>query len=490
MRAFDTLGMCLRHMFKRKLRTFLTILGVMVGTAAIVLMLSLGLAQEDQFAQMMENMQQDMTIINVSPISSWMMWSPDGNMQSDTEVLLDDDAFNAFMRIPGVRVASPMMRGQIFLRSGRYTMSAWGVTGMRTDALQLMGYELQQGRMIDEGDGYAAVFGAFGEGNFNAPMRMVGGRFIWRDRAWEMFSGVEDVETLVDIFNDRIDMSYDSRLIGFSGPGQDDGNEIEIDDDTFRPIRTMTLDVVGLLEPTGDWNVDMGIIMDIDVLHSLNERATISRREEMQEQGNYSALRGGRDEQITYDQGIVRVNDMSDTSRVAATIREMGFNANYAGQVISMMRDQQQGLQAMLAAIAAVSLFVAALGIANTMIMAVYERTREIGIMKVIGASITDVRRLFLLEAALIGFFGGLFGIGLSLIGSYLLNNADMNLMGMGGDMGWMWGLEANETRTSLITPWLCGAALAFSSVIGLLSGYFPARRATKLSALAAIRTE
>jgi len=462
----------------------------MVGTAAIVLMLSLGLAQEAQFTQMMENMQQDMTIINVSAIASWMMWTDDG-IVSDAEVLLDDDAFDMFSNIPGVRVASPMMRGQVFFRSGRYTMHAWGVTGMRAEALQLMGYDLQEGRLLEPGDGYAAVFGAFGEGNFNAPMRMVGGRWEWRDRAWEMWQGDEYVETFVDIFNDRIDMSYDQRLMGFGGGGQGgDDDEIEIDDDTFRPIRTMSLDVVGLLEPTGDWNVDMGVIMDIDVLHSLNERASASRREQAQEAGHYSAIRGGRDERITYDQGIVRVFNMNDTSRVAEQIRGMGFNANYAGQFISMMREQQQGLQAMLAAIAAVSLFVAALGIANTMIMAVYERTREIGIMKVIGASIKDVRRLFLLEAALIGFFGGLFGIGLSLIGSYLINNADMNLMGMGGDLSWMWGMEETTTRTSLVTPWLCGLALAFSSVIGLFSGYFPARRATKLSALAAIRTE
>jgi len=487
MRVLDTVGMCIRHMIKRKLRSSLTILGVMVGTAAIVLMLSLGLAQEAQFGQMMENMQQDMTIINVSAISSWMAWTEDG-IVSDAELLLDDYAFEMFMGIPGVRVASPMMRGQVFFRSGRYTMHAWGVTGMRAEALSLMGYDLQEGRLFEDGDGYAAVFGAFGEGNFMEPFRP--GNFVWRDRSWEMFSGMEDVETFVDIFNDRIDMSYDQRLMGFGGTGQDDNDEIEIDDDTFRPIRTMPLEVVGLLEPTGDWNVDMGIIMDIDVLHSLNERASISRREQQQEAGHYSAIRGGREEQITYDQGIVRAYDMNDTSRIAAMIREMGFNAQYAGQMITMMREQQQGLQAMLAAIAAVSLFVAALGIANTMIMAVYERTREIGIMKVIGASINDVRRLFLLEAALIGFFGGLFGIGLSLIGSYLLNNADLNLMGMGGDMGWMWGMDAGETQTSLVTPWLCGAALAFSSVIGLLSGYFPARRATKLSALAAIRTE
>lgn len=485
MRPIDTLTMCLKHMVKRKLRSFLTILGVMVGTAAIVLMLSLGLAQEASFIQMMEDMQQDMTVINVSPVRNWGgggMWME----RPEAEVELDDNAFRMFNQIPGVQVASPVMRGQVFLRSGRYTMQAWNVMGMRTEAIHLMGYRLQQGRLLEEGDGYAALFGAFGEGNFQAPPRP--GDFFWRDRAWEMFSGDEDVEQFVDIFNDTIHISYDGRLVWAGGVESGD-DEIEIDDDSFRPITTINLDVVGQLEPTGDWNVDMGLIMDIDVIKSLNERERLARRDAQHEHGHFSAIRSGIEELETYDQGMVRVYDMNDTSRVAEQILEMGFHANYAGQIITMMRDQQAGLQAMLAAIAAVSLFVAALGIANTMIMAVYERTREIGVMKVIGASIADVRRLFLLEAALIGFFGGLFGIGLSLIGSHFLNSANVNLMGMGGDMSWMWGMETTPT-TSLITPWLCGVALAFSSVIGLVSGYFPARRATKLSALAAIRTE
>jgi ABC-type antimicrobial peptide transport system permease subunit len=108
--------------------------------------------------------------------------------------------------------------------------------------------------------------------------------------------------------------------------------------------------------------------------------------------------------------------------------------------------------------------------------------------MKVIGAAISDVRRLFLLESAMIGFFGGLFGVGLSLIGSYVLNNYNVPFMQPPPMPDWMGMTEVVDP--SLVTPWLCGAALLFAGVIGLVSGYFPARRATKLSALAAIRSE
>jgi len=103
--------------------------------------------------------------------------------------------------------------------------------------------------------------------------------------------------------------------------------------------------------------------------------------------------------------------------------------------------------------------------------------------MKVIGARIKDIKRLFLLEAILIGFIGGALGVALSLAISYFLNSA-------GGTVaGGMMGIGAG-TRLSIIPLWLIGVALGFSSLIGLISGYFPARRAMNLSALAAIRTD
>jgi len=125
------------------------------------------------------------------------------------------------------------------------------------------------------------------------------------------------------------------------------------------------------------------------------------------------------------------------------------------------------------------------------MITSVTERTKEIGVMKVIGASIKDIRRMFLLEAVMIGIMGGIMGIGLSLTGSYVLNNFDVPFLeGLGPpDMG-MWGPEVPAGAVSLITPSLLLLALGVAAGVGLIAGYFPARRATKLSALAAIRAE
>jgi len=148
----------------------------------------------------------------------------------------------------------------------------------------------------------------------------------------------------------------------------------------------------------------------------------------------------------------------------------------------------QAVMQGVLGGIGAISLLVAAIGIANTMVMAIYERTREIGIMKVIGARLKDIRRLFLYESSMIGFIGGLLGIGFSFGVSYLLNSLGPQLFG-GGGIGIGIGM-GGETKLSIIPAWLAITGMAFSAFIGLISGFFPARKATKISALSAIHTE
>ena len=129
--------------------------------------------------------------------------------------------------------------------------------------------------------------------------------------------------------------------------------------------------------------------------------------------------------------------------------------------------------------IGAVALLVAAIGITNTMMMSIYERTKEIGIMKVIGCSLRNIRQLFLLEAAFIGLIGGIAGNVLSLILSAVINLfvSSESLTGMPGSI-------------SYIPFWLMLASSGFAVLVGMAAGYFPAVRAMKLSPLAAIRGE
>ncbi len=143
----------------------------------------------------------------------------------------------------------------------------------------------------------------------------------------------------------------------------------------------------------------------------------------------------------------------------------------------------------MLGGIGAISLFVAALGIMNTMIMSISERTREIGIMKALGCFVSDIRAIFLLEAGCIGFIGGAVGVILSLIISTVMNLAAYQapITGIGDVIA---ALTAQGTRISVIPLWLIGFAMFFSVVIGVASGYYPANKAVKISSLEAIKRE
>lgn len=136
-------------------------------------------------------------------------------------------------------------------------------------------------------------------------------------------------------------------------------------------------------------------------------------------------------------------------------------------------------IQAVLGAIGAVAMLVAAISITNTMMMSIYERTKEIGVMKVLGCDMRNIGALFLLEAGFIGFLGGVIGLGLSYSLSAVLNY----LVAQSPDMGM-------ESGISYIPFWLALLSMGFAILVGMVAGFFPARRAMKLSPLAAIRNE
>jgi putative ABC transport system permease protein len=143
-------------------------------------------------------------------------------------------------------------------------------------------------------------------------------------------------------------------------------------------------------------------------------------------------------------------------------------------------------MQIVFGGIGAIALLVAAIGIANTMTMAILERTREIGLMKAVGATNRDVLTIFLGEAAGIGFLGGLGGAGLGWIGGYILNVVSMQfLASQAQEQGYM------STSLSADTPlWLLLFAIIFATLVGFLSGLYPALRAATLEPVTALKYE
>jgi len=184
----------------------------------------------------------------------------------------------------------------------------------------------------------------------------------------------------------------------------------------------------------------------------------------------------------TYEQAMVYVSSINDSATVSKVLRDMEFHTWSPSDWLESMKQTARMIQGVLGGIGGVSLLVAALGITNTMIMSIYERTKEIGVMKVIGANLPDIRKMFLLEAGLIGFIGGALGIIMSFLLSLLMNTVLNEAIGM--------ALGIYGGSISVIPWWLVIASLGFATFIGMAAGFFPAKRAMNLSALESLRNE
>ncbi|MEW6648855.1 MAG: FtsX-like permease family protein, partial [Chloroflexota bacterium] len=187
-----------------------------------------------------------------------------------------------------------------------------------------------------------------------------------------------------------------------------------------------------------------------------------------------------------YNQLVVRAEDPSQVVEIADQINELGYQASTPQSYVEGINSFFVILQLVFGGIGAISLLVAAIGIANTMTMAILERTREIGLMKAIGATNRDVLSIFLGESAGIGLIGGIGGVLLGWGGSLAIGFlATTFLAGQGGQFG-----GAPSGMTTYTPAWLPVFALLFSTLVGLISGLYPSLRAATLVPVNALKYE
>ena len=181
-----------------------------------------------------------------------------------------------------------------------------------------------------------------------------------------------------------------------------------------------------------------------------------------------------------YNSFLVNVDKVDNVKPAAAAIDRLGVNTATGLAELNDRKSKANVIGAVLGGLGLVALGIAALGVMNTMVMSVLERTREIGVMRALGARRSTIRRLFTFEAAALGFFGGLFGV---LIGYGIVLGAKpviRNAVNSGALKG----------ASFSVPVWLVFLVLAVTTSIGLLSGLFPARRAARLDPVEALRYE
>jgi len=183
-----------------------------------------------------------------------------------------------------------------------------------------------------------------------------------------------------------------------------------------------------------------------------------------------------------FDAIIIRAADQFQVPKVLEAAENLQLEGQSLGAFLDVANQVLAILQALLGSVGALALLVATLGVANTMMMAIYERTREIGILKALGARNREVRWMFTADAVMLGLIGGFFGVLLGI------------LLGRGIDWIGHKYLEAQGVfmvgQLSVVPPWLALGALLFAGLIGVLGGLYPAARAASLDPVAALRHE
>lgn len=467
MRFPDLLIMSINNLRRRKLRTVLTVLGVIIGTASIVVMVSLGIGLDQMFMEQLSSWG-SLTTVDVYGGSGGgsygggmaVMVGGSGNSKSSDPTYITDEVLEKFERLEHVSGVSPILDMNVVIRQGAYEAQYMTLRGVGQEFLKQI--PLGEGKLPEPGE-MGLVFGNTVQQDFYNSKT---GRGYWDT------GELPDVDfmnkPLFVIFD--MDAYFQSRN---SSGGLSDDSQTKV-----KPPKKYMMNGIGLVEggPQDYGPYSYGVFTDIDGLKAQLRKAF---KKGTVIPGQPTNKKGKALNYLVYSRAQIYVDDMEHVRDVQTRVADMGFQVNSQMDWMESSKQQSQMIQAVLGGIGAVSLFVAAIGIANTMMMSIYERTKEIGVMKVLGCDMGNIRNMFLIESGFIGFMGGVIGIGLSYGISGIINKF-VNLEEMNG-------LAGNLSR---IPPWLSAAAVVFAIFVGMAAGFMPAMRAMKLSPLAAIRND
>ncbi|NLP16270.1 MAG: ABC transporter permease [Clostridiales bacterium] len=440
MKISDLLKMGLRNLFRRKVRTILTVLGVVIGCLFIIITISIGHGMDRNFETQVKEYG-SLTTINVNNYG--IIYDEDGNWAGGQEQKLDKKLLEQIKAIDHVRAVTPIIRGEGELYSGKYRTGI-SIMAMDKDVYDDFEFpELSFGEYPTDEDNSVLIFGYY--------------------MPWEFYDEYYRSFKTVDLQKDKLIFKFYNWQY-----------------ETNKRKREFTLpikNVAKMVETKTEF--DYNIYMDLDYFEKIymqycNTLTLEDRKKAIKVLDEYQQIK-------------LNADNIDNVEEIQDKIKELGYQSDSLLLYLKPTIEASKTLQLIFLFLGAVSMFVSAISIANTMVMSIYERTKEIGIMKVLGCVVKDIRLLFLFEAGMIGVIGGVIGIGSSYAASFLINKYGQPLFGalMSG------GMPMGEMATYSIIPiYLPLLGLGISIVVGLLSGYFPARRATKISAIEAMRTE
>ena len=443
MKWSDLIRLAATNLWRRKLRSVLTMIGVMIGTASIVVMVSIGIGINQGIIDSLSQ-SGELTTININSTTYYsgggmvIMAAGSSGEEPVEAIKLDDRAVREIAALDHVTVVSPQQDFyNMTTKTGKFE-SSYGLTAINPDAVEALGIHVVEGSGFSKNAPSDTIEILLGEGvksSFRNP----------RSSRWD--SEAPDI--------DWLNAKYTVVLSDYSDT-DDQGNPKEYE---FKAR------VVGIVE---DDNAGHGYNMYC----SLDTMKLIMQK-------NKKVFQNISMKTDEYPSAVVKVDSFENVLDVQDQIKSMGLSSYSMAETIQQMQESSKSLQLMLGGIGGVAMLVAAISICNTMLMSIYERTREIGVMKVLGCKMSKIGAMFLTEAGIIGLGGGILGLAISYGLSAGINALiAIAMQGAGGSF------------RSVIPPYLALGAVAFSILVGVLSGLYPSQRAMRLSALAAIRSE
>ena len=445
-RKQDLFKLCIQNLLRKKSRTFLTVLGVVIGGCSIVIMVSLGIGMKEAQEKLLSELG-DLTIITVSQAQS-----------GRSKTKLDDALVKRIRELDGVEAVTPKQSLEVesvrlYAGNGNRYVADWtGMMGLDAASMEKMGFSIQEGGPIQKsGD---VVVGQYTAYSFRDTLRPEGSDMVsrWDGPMDEAGNLLNPPDPYFDILKQKLTLVVENQDTTITIP--------------LNPVGTVKEDYSKGSETSE------GIIMSLSDMKKIAEK-----------------LHAIKKNSSPYQNILVKVSDISRVADVEGQIKAMGCATESMESIRKPMEKQARQKQMMLGGLGAISLVVAAIGITNTMIMSISERTKEIGIMKALGCYVRDIRALFLAEAGAIGFLGGLASCVISFVAALIANLAvmggpsveNLRLALLGGE---------GASRICVVPVWLLLFAIGFSVCIGLGSGYYPANRAVRIPALEAIKSD
>lgn len=489
----DYIRTALKNFSRQKLRTFLTISAITVGSLSLILMFSLLIGMRQSLLDTFQNMGAfELVTVTRDPNSTDnpQLITTSNGPASDEGKKMDETTLQAVRKIANVESATPVLSVWVkTIRLEGQEKKMWSNLLAYEPETNVFKLPVLAGRNLNSGDMDKIVVGSeFVQtyGYTGNPQGLIGKKAILAYEAgggngpdWgppppkPNWNGKDQKE-----FDKNRTINIEAEIVGVANNGNMESNQNYINIVWGRKLMT---DVYWKEDSEGEKTCQENFNRERQAQEQSGQKF-IGNPPSCESQREMQLFREDKFAKEGYGSIIARVNNKENVKAVGERIEKMGYGATTAENMITQMNKIFAAVSAGLGVVGGISLFVAALGIINTMVMATYERIREIGVLRACGATRKTIRRLFTYEAAFLGFCGGIVGVVISILlgqvakflvkkfGS-ILGNLPVDHI---GDFPW----------------WLVCSLVGFTTLIGLVAGLYPAVRASRLNPVEALRSE